>query len=282
MVKFRNYVNRLISVILFSACNYTYLQNFIKLWIQYLIKVLYCSVRCCSKGYHITFGKHNFKHYSATSNKCLNQLQYAYSQIKNCEPNSIFLLLLVVDENWYDHFTGWNVTNVLQSVRNKIPLDELTVVLLVKISKLKVKTKFLSVPAEKASIPPSDCHLVHIYIYIIHVTHLICRVNISKICIDLVIITITILITKPTSTNWWSCPNHSVVLPSTISHHLPATNTVGCSLHTLLRDVYLYDVVTWHSTTECTAPVIRQHLVYSRCVSVTQLPVTVCCVLLCM
>jgi hypothetical protein len=132
MVKFWNYAKSLISVILFSACNYTYLQNFIKLRLQCMTKVLYCSVHCCNKGYLITFGKHNFKHYSATSNKCLIQMQYAYSQIKTCGPNSLLLLLLVMDENWYNHFTGWKVTNDQQSVWNKTPLDELTVVLLVK------------------------------------------------------------------------------------------------------------------------------------------------------
>jgi len=87
------------SVILFSACNYTYLQNFITLMLHCLIKLLYCSVHCCNKGYLITFGKLHFKQYSATSNKCLNQQQYAHSQVTNSGPNSILLLLLVVDEN---------------------------------------------------------------------------------------------------------------------------------------------------------------------------------------
>jgi hypothetical protein len=64
----------------------------------------------------------------------------------------------------------------------------------------------------------------------IQVTYLICRVYISKICIALVTLTITILITTPTSTNWWNCPTHSAVLASTITHQLPATNTAGCSL----------------------------------------------------
>ena len=221
------------SVILFSACNYTYLQNFITLMLHCLIKLLYCSVHCCNKGYLITFGKLHFKQYSATSNKCLNQLQYAHSQVTNCGPNSILLLLLVVDENWYDHYTGCKLTNDLPSVQTQTLFDELTVVLLVKSSTPIVKTKVLSVPAEEASIPPSHCHFVHqccVTLSVnIHVTHLICRVTISKICIALVIITITILITTPTSTNWWSCPTHSAVLPSTNTHHLPATDTAGLS-----------------------------------------------------
>jgi hypothetical protein len=223
----------LISVTLLRARNYTYLQNFIKLRLQCLIKVLYFSVHCYNKGYLITFGKHNFKQYSATSNKCLNRLQYAHSHVTNCGPNSILLLLLVVDENWYDQFNSCNVTNDLQSVRNKTFLDELAGVLLVKISKPKIETESLSVPAEKASISQFHCHFVHqcfVTRFVnIQFTHLTCRVHISKICIGLVIITITILITTPTSTNWWSCPTHSAVLASTNTHYLPATNTAGCS-----------------------------------------------------
>jgi hypothetical protein len=123
--------------------------------------------------------------------------------------------------------------------RNKTFLEELTVVLPVKGAKPEVMNKVLSVPVKEASISPSHCHFLHhCYVWLsvnIQETHLICRVNMSKICIDLVMITITILITKPTSTNWWSCPNHSVVLPSTKTHHLLATNTPGCSLHTLIR-----------------------------------------------
>ena len=129
------------SVILFSACNYTYLQTIIKLRLYYLIKLQYFSVHCSNKGHLITFGEYNLKKNSATSNKCLNQLQYAHSQVTNCGPKSILLLLLAVDENCYGHFTGWKVTNDLQSVRNKTLLDELTVVQLVKISTPIVKPK---------------------------------------------------------------------------------------------------------------------------------------------
>ena len=95
------------------------------------------------------------------------------------------------------------------------------------------KTKGLSVPAQEASISPSHCHFVHQCCVTLsvdsHFTHLVYRVTISKICISLVIITITILITTPTSIKWWSCPTHSAVLPSTSTHHLPATDTGGCS-----------------------------------------------------
>ena len=58
------------SLILISACNYIYLQNFIKLKLQCLIKLLCCSLHCCNKGFLITFGKPNFKQYSATSSNC--------------------------------------------------------------------------------------------------------------------------------------------------------------------------------------------------------------------
>jgi hypothetical protein len=122
---------RLKSVILSSACNYTYLQNFTKLRLHCLIKLLHCSVHCCNKGFRITFGKLHCKQYSATSTKCLKKLQYAHSQVTNCGPNRILLLLLFVDENWYDHFTGWKVTNDLQSAHSKT-LNEMTVVLLIK------------------------------------------------------------------------------------------------------------------------------------------------------
>jgi len=99
-----------------------------------------------------------------------------------------------------------------------------------KISKPIGKTKVLSLPAQEASISPSHRHFVYqccVTLSVnIRITHLICRVTINKTCIALVIITtITILITTPTSTNWWSCPTHSAVLPSTNTHHLPATNT---------------------------------------------------------
>ena len=121
------------------ACNYTYLQNLIKLRPHCLIKLLYCSLHCWNKGLLIRFGKLNFKQYSATSNKHLKQLQYAHSQVTNCGPKSILLLLLVVEGNWFDHFTSWNVTNDLQSASSKTLLDELTVVLLVKIPAPSVK-----------------------------------------------------------------------------------------------------------------------------------------------
>jgi len=212
-----------------------------------------------------------------------------------------------VDENWYDHYTGCKVTNDLHSVRTQTLFDELTVVLLVKRSTPIVKTKVLSVPAEEASIPPSHCHFVPQCCVTLsvnmHVTHLICRVTISKIYIALVIITITILITTPTNTNWWSCPTHSALLAPTNTQHLQVLTdeavqltalfshppihttcqplTLPAVLHPFHGVILLYDVVTWRSITECTAPVIRQTLVHSRCVSLTQLPVTVCCVLLC-
>jgi hypothetical protein len=105
------------SVILLSACNYTYLQNFMTLKLLCLIKLLYFSVHFRNKWYLITFGKHNFEKYFATSKKCLNQLQYAHLLFTNCGTNSILLLLLVLDEIWYDHFTDCKVTNILQSVR---------------------------------------------------------------------------------------------------------------------------------------------------------------------
>jgi hypothetical protein len=161
MVVFRNFTNATKSVILFSACNYTYLQNFIKLRIHCLIKLLRCSVHCCNKKFLITLGKLHFKQYSANSTKCLKHLQYANSQGINCGPNRILLLLMVVCENWYDHFTCWNVTNAVQSARSIALSDELTVVTLVKISSPLVKLSVLSVPAQNASIAPSHWHFAH-------------------------------------------------------------------------------------------------------------------------
>jgi hypothetical protein len=91
----RNYTNATKFVILFSACNYSYLLKFIKLRIHCLIKSLYYSLHCCNKRFLITFVKLHFKQYSANSSKCLKQLQYTHSQGTNCGPNRILLLLLV-------------------------------------------------------------------------------------------------------------------------------------------------------------------------------------------
>ena len=55
--------------------------------------------------------------------------------------DQILLLLLVVDENWYDHFTGWRVTNDPQSACSNT-LNEMTVILLVKIPAPFLSSKF--------------------------------------------------------------------------------------------------------------------------------------------
>ena len=95
-----------------------------------MIKLLYCSVHCCNKGFLITFGKPNFKQYSATSSKHLKQLQYALSQDTNCGPNSILLLLLVVGETDMTISRDEN-EQTIYNLYGVNTINELTVVLLV-------------------------------------------------------------------------------------------------------------------------------------------------------
>ena len=71
-----------------------------------------------------------------------------------------------------------------------------------------------------------------------------------------------------------TCHLHTALLLSLTPLHAtcqPLTLHAGL-VHPFHGVAWLNDVVTWRSTTQCTAPVSRQPLVHSRCVSVTQLP----------
>jgi subtilase family serine protease len=91
-VALRNFANASKLLHYFSACNYTYLTNLIKLRVH-------CSIKnCFSKGFLITLGQRYIKQSSATQSKYLTQLHYANAQV-TCRGPKTILHLLVEDEN---------------------------------------------------------------------------------------------------------------------------------------------------------------------------------------
>jgi hypothetical protein len=144
------------SVILSSACNYTYLQNFTKL-----------RLHCLTVRYIVVIKDFSLHSVNCIANNILppppnvsSNCNMPIHKLRHCGPSSILLLLMVVDEHWYGPFHGMksNKRRTICTGQNTSWWTDSRSA--DKNSRTLFKLNVPSVPAQEASIAPSHCHSV--------------------------------------------------------------------------------------------------------------------------